>query len=63
MLPFVGVALRVCDELHIIDKAGQGVDAVRQNLQARESRRDHEACENIPLVGEEPEGCLYEGGW
>jgi len=25
MLPFVGVALRVCDELHIVDKAGQGI--------------------------------------
>lgn len=25
MLPFVGVALRACDELHIMDRAGQGI--------------------------------------
>ena len=25
MLPFVSVALKVCDELHIVDKRGQGM--------------------------------------
>ena len=25
MMPFVIIALRVCDELHIIDKQGQGI--------------------------------------